>query len=574
MRCLMTAGAAMERDNTCGYNCSYLPVDSLRSFDEALYILMCGTGVGYSVERQFISDLPRISEHFETSDTTIKVGDSKSGWARGLKELIALLVGGQIPKWDLFKLRPAGAILKTFGGRSSGPDPLHELFEFVVKKFENAKGRRFNSLECHDILCKIGECVVVGGVRRSAMISLSNFSDDRMRRAKMGEWWVLEPQRALANNSICFTEKPDMGAFLNEWNALYQSKSGERGLFNRSGITVPERREKDHDFGTNPCSEIILRPFQFCNLTEAVVRPEDTLRTLQQKVEYAAILGTWQSTLTNFKYLRKIWQQTTEEERLLGVSLTGIMDNVVTADGPDGLAFDKFYNSCGEIESTAYGLEKLREKVIKTNDTHAQVLGIRPSAATTCVKPSGTVSQLVDSASGIHPRYSQYYIRRIRQDTKDPLTAFLIDEGFPAEPDVMNKNAMVFSFPMKAPPNSVTRHDLSSISHLNLWKVYQDAWCEHKPSVTIYVGESDWMEVGAWVYKHFDDMSGISFLPKADDDHVYQQAPYEEIDEKTYKKLSKAMPKEIKWDKLTDYESEDHTVASQELACTAGVCEL
>lgn len=561
MRCLMTAGVALERDNVCGYNCSYLPVDSIRSFDECLYILMCGTGVGYSVERQYINQLPTVSEHFEETRTTIKVADSKAGWARALKELIALLLNGQVPKYDTSRLRPAGAVLKTFGGRSSGPEPLEGLFEFTIRTFRNAKGRKLNSLESHDLMCKIGEVVVVGGVRRAAMISLSNFSDDRMRRAKMGEWWSQHGYRALANNSIAYTEKPEIGAFMHEWVSLHDSKSGERGLFNRQGVQklVEKigRRDSGYDFGTNPCSEIILRPFQFCNLSEAVVRPMDRPKEIKEKVRLATILGTWQSSLTNFKYLRRIWKENTEAERLLGVSLTGIMDN----------PYMRSATNCDCLDQ----LKELKNAAIKQNKTTSEAIGIPASTAITCVKPSGTVSQLVDSSSGIHPRYSPYYIRRVRQDNTDPLTGFLIDQGIPYELDVTNSSATVFSFPMASPPGSVMRTDGTAIENLETWKEYQDYWCEHKPSITVYVSRDEWLDVGAWVYKNFEDMSGVSFLPLADDDHIYQQAPYEEIDKKTYTKLTKAMPK-IKWSGFK--EDRDNTTASQELACTAGVCEI
>lgn len=571
MRTLMTSGPALLRDHTCAYNCAYLTVDTPRAFDETLYILMCGTGVGYSVERQYVNKLPEVSEHFEQSDSIITVADSKSGWARAFKELISMLYSGQIPKWDVSKVRPAGAKLKTFGGRSSGPEPLDDLFQFTVSKFRRAKGRRLSSIECHDLLCKVGEVVVVGGVRRSAMISLSNLTDDRMRHAKSGQWWEQNGQRALANNSVAYTEKPDMGSFMREWESLYDSKSGERGIFNReASIKTVERsgrRDAGYQFGTNPCSEIILRPNQFCNLSEVVVKTADDFKDLQRKVRLATILGTFQSTLTDFKYLRKVWKDNTEEERLLGVSLTGIMDNVVTGDGNNGLAFDAF----GKGESLADILTELKETAIETNKKLAKELGINQSTAITCVKPSGTVSQLVDSASGIHPRFSKYYIRTVRNDAKDPLTQFMINKGVPYEPAIGQEGStVVFSFPHRSPDGVTTRDDVTALDQLNLWLTYQRHWCEHKPSITVYVRENEWMEVGAFVYRHFDEMSGVSFLPY--DNGTYRQAPYQEIDKEAYVKALAAMPESIDWTEFI--EEEDNTVASQELACTGNTCEV
>jgi ribonucleoside-diphosphate reductase alpha chain len=562
MRALMTAGPALDRDNTAGYNCSYLPVDDPKSFDEAMFILLCGTGVGFSVERQFISKLPEVPDTMFNSDTTVIVKDSKEGWAKSLRQVIALLYSGEIPKWDVSKVRPAGAKLKTFGGRASGPAPLIDLFNFVTRVFTNAKGRKLSSVECHDIMCKIGEVVVVGGVRRSAMISLSNLSDDRMRHAKSGSWWENDPQRALANNSVSYTEKPDALSFMREWMALVESGSGERGIFNRQASVAQAkkngRRDHNFEFGTNPCSEIILRPYQFCNLTEVVVRATDTLETLSEKVKLATILGTIQSSYTKFPYLRKIWQRNTEEERLLGVSLTGIMDNPLMTTKNKGL------------EST---LEHLKEVAVATNATWAERLGVPVSAAITCVKPSGTVSQLVDSASGIHARHSDYYIRTVRGDNKDPLTQFMKDQGIPNEPDVMKPDATtVFSFPMKAPTGAVTTSDMSAIEQLEMWLAYQRAWCEHKPSVTINVKKDEWFEVGAFVYKHFDEMSGVSFLPY--NEHTYQQAPYQEVGKSDYEELLSVMPTTIDWAKLSEYEAEDNTAGSQTLACSGDSCEI
>lgn len=565
MRMMMTAGAALERDNVAGYNCSYLPVDHPRSFDECLYILMCGTGVGFSVERQYVTKLPEVPEELHSSATAISVADSKIGWAASLKELIALLYAGFIPSWDVSKLRPAGAKLKTFGGRSSGPEPLDRLFKFVVDTFKAAKGRKLSSLECHDIMCKIGECVVVGGVRRSALISLSNLSDDRMRHAKSGQWWLEHGQRALSNNSVCYTEQPTFDSFLREWTSLYESKSGERGIFNRVASKKQAakngRRDTDHEFGTNPCSEIILRPYQFCNLSEVVVRPTDDFADLSRKVELATILGTIQSTYTNFRYLRPIWKRNTEEERLLGVSLTGVMDHPVLSK-TEGAHY-------WPGNDTPDWLRKLREVAVITNKHWAAKLGINASTAITCVKPSGTVSQLVDSASGLHPRYSQYYIRRVRNDKRDPLSDFLIKQKVPYEVDVTNSSALVFSFPQKAPEGAVMRNDMSAIEQLEHWKMMQESWCEHKPSITVYYSEDEFLEVGQWVWKNFNILSGVSFLPRTN--HNYQQAPYEEITEEKYNELEAAFP-EIDWDAFR--ESEDGTSGSQELACTSGQCDV
>lgn len=558
MRSLMTAGPALDRCNVAGYNCSYLPIDSPRAFDETMYILMCGTGVGFSVEDQYVRQLPIINEHFEKSNTTIKVGDSKAGWARALRELIALLYSGQIPDIDISAVRPAGARLKTFGGRASGPEPLQSLFTFCIELFRRAAGRRLTSLECHDIMCKIGEVVVVGGVRRSAMISLSDLTDYGMARAKSGAWWEQNVQRALANNSVSYKSKPDIGTFLREWTSLYDSKSGERGLFNREAsqrqAAKNGRRDATYDFGTNPCSEIILRPYSFCNLSETVVRSTDTTDDLIQKVRLATILGTIQSTLIDFKYLRKIWRQNAEEERLLGVSLTGYLDHPTLYQ---------------DIET----LELLKQVAIDTNKEYADLLGISVSTAITCVKPSGTVSQLVDAASGIHPRWSPYYIRTVRADNKDPLTIFMKEVGIPNEPDVTKPNqTTVFSFPQKAPEGSVCRRDLTALEHLEIWKTNQQHWCEHKPSITVNVKENEWIDVGAWVYKNFDDISGVSFLPM--DEHTYRQAPYQEITEEEYNQWLERMPTSIDWSQLSQYEKEDTTTGAQELACSGSVCEL
>jgi ribonucleoside-diphosphate reductase alpha chain len=549
MRCLMTAGQALERDNVAGYNCSYRAVDDVRAFDEIMYVLLCGTGVGFSVERQYIGCLPEVAEEFHETETTIIVKDSKIGWASAYRELISLLYGGKVPKWDMSKVRPAGSRLKVFGGRASGAEPLEDLFRFTIEVFRNGKGRKLNSVECHDLVCKIADIV-----------------DERMRGAKSGQWWDNNPQRALANNSVCYTEKPDMGIFLKEWGSLYESKSGERGIFSREAAKEVAkrngRRDTEHDFGTNPCSEIILRSKQFCNLSEVVCREFDTLDDLKRKVRLATILGTLQSSLTNFRYLSSKWKRNTEEEALLGVSLTGIMDHKVMGGIEDwkGLTLEE-------------GLQELKEVAIETNKEWAEKLGISPSAAITCVKPSGTVSQLVDSASGIHPRYSQYYIRTVRTDKKDPIYHFLKDKGVPVE-DAIGKeeSTAIFSFPVKSPPESTMRNDVRAIDQLELWRVYAENWCEHKPSITVYVRDDEWLEVGAWVYAHFDIVSGVSFLPHTD--HVYKQAPYTEITVDEYKRRSSEMPDSIDWNGLSAYETGDNTTFQHELACSAGGCEL
>jgi ribonucleoside-diphosphate reductase alpha chain len=561
MRALMTAGPALERDNTAGYNCSYLPVDDPKAFDEAMYILLCGTGVGFSVERQYVSQLPEIPQGFEEVDTCIQVQDSKEGWAKALRKLIGHLYMGEVPIWDMSKVRPAGARLKVFGGRASGPAPLIDLFNFTVALFRQNAGRKLSSYDCHNLMCKVGEVVVSGGVRRSAMISLSNLSDGRMRHAKSGKWWETAPQMALSNNSVVYTEKPDGETFLREWTSLVESKSGERGIFNRLSAKDQAskygRRDPNYDFGCNPCSEIILRPYQFCNLTEVVIREKDKFDDLKRKVMLATILGTAQATLTKFPYLRKIWNKNTEEERLLGVSLTGIMDNPLTNGKKHGL------------EKT---LEALREIAVETNKEWSAIFGIPQSTAITCVKPSGTVSQLVDSSSGIHPRHSSYYIRTVRGDNKDPLTNFMVDSGIPSEADFMKPDTQtVFSFPMKSPKNSVMRNDMTAIEQLEMWLLYQRHWCEHKPSVTISVRDDEWMEVGAFVFKHFDEMSGVSFLPHTD--HTYQQAPYQDCTEAVYNDFSSKF-RHIDWDKFTDYEKEDNTKSSQTFACSGDSCEI
>ena len=561
MRCMMTAGEALDKDNVAGFNCSYLHIDSPRSFDELMYVLMCGTGVGFSVERNFITKLPVIAESFHETDSTIVVADSKIGWASAFRELIAMLYAGKIPKWDMSKVRPSGARLKTFGGRASGAEPLEDLFNFCVGIFQKAHGRKLTSIECHDVVCKIADIVVVGGVRRSALISLSNLSDPRMAKAKSGQWWMDEGQRRLANNSVAYTEKPDFESFLTEMHTMYDSKAGERGIFSRVAAqkiaAKNGRRDPEQDFGTNPCSEIILRSNQFCNLSEVVIRADDDLVSLKKKVEVASIIGTLQATLTDFRYLRNVWKKNTEEEALLGVSLTGICDHYLLGkDSPD---LDKW-------------LEEMKDVAIKTNKEWADKLGINQSAAITCVKPSGTVSQLVDSASGIHPRFSKHYIRRVRSDKKDPLAQYMTAAGFPVEDDVMSKSSLVFGFPIKSPDSSTTVKQVGAMEQLRVWKKYQDYWCEHKPSITVYYTDSEFLQIAQWIWDNFDSVSGISLLPVSD--HVYQQAPYEDITAEKYEELLAAMPVDIKWEDLEHFEKEDNTTGSQELACVGGACEI
>tara|TARA_E500000305_G_scaffold111490_1_gene124682 strand:- start:575 stop:2521 length:1947 start_codon:yes stop_codon:yes gene_type:complete len=570
MRALMTSGEALKRDHVAGYNCSFVAVNRLRAFDEILYVLMCGTGVGFSVERREVDQLPMIAEDFHPTETTIVVADSKIGWAKAYKELVSLLTHGQIPTWDVSKVREAGARLKTFGGRASGPDPLVELFEFTIDTFKKSAGRRLTTAECHDIVCKIAEIVVVGGVRRSALISLSSLQDDRMRDAKSGQWWVTNPQRALANNSAVYDGPVEPGQFMEEWLALYKSKSGERGIFNREAARKgidrnashrgkeDRQRETEHNFGTNPCSEIVLRDCEFCNLTEMVVRADDTRESLMRKARLATILGTWQSTLTDFRYLSSSWKKNCEDERLLGVSMTGIMDSEITN---------------GKVEGLETLLYDLRQEVVEVNRILSKNIGIEQSVATTCVKPSGTVSQLVDAASGIHARHNPYYIRTVRADNKDPLCTFMKEKGFPHEACVMKPdNVTVFSFPIKAPENSVFRMDLSAEEQLDLWLKYQYHWCEHKPSVTISVKEEEWVGVGAWVWNHLDSISGISFLPFSD--HTYRQAPYQDCTQEEYEEMVSKMPKEINWSDLKNFEVEDQTSGTQTFACSGDSCEV
>ena len=561
MRAVMTAGPALERQNVAAFNCSYLPIDDPKAFDEAMYILLCGTGVGFSVEQKYVSKLPEVPSKLYDSQTTVVVSDSKEGWAKSLRQIIALLYAGEVPRYDLSKVRPAGARLKTFGGRASGPGPLEDLFKYTIAKFKGAVGRHLSSIECHDILCKIGEVVVVGGVRRSAMISLSDLSDDKMAHAKAGNWWEHQGQRALANNSATYTETPSIGQFIREWSSIYDSHSGERGIFNREASQKQAakngRRDATYDFGTNPCSEIILRPYQFCNLSSCIIRSTDDFDSISNKIRLATILGTFQASLTDFPYLRKIWQKNTEEEALLGVSMTGILDNTLL-NNPD------------DTELPAR-LEKLRDIAVSVNAEFAAAIGINQSVAVTAVKPEGTVSQLCSTASGIHPQHSKYYIRRVRADNKDPSTQFMIQAGFVAEPCYLKpESTTVFSFPVKVADGALLREDLTAIEHLRLWLIYQRHYCEHKPSVTISVRENEWMDVGAWTFKHFDEVTGVSFLPM--DGGTYKQAPYEEVDELTYNQLRMLVPESVDWENFKEYD--DNVEGSQTLSCTAGGCEI
>jgi ribonucleoside-triphosphate reductase len=560
MRVLMTAGEALERDNVAAFNCSYLPIDSPRSLDELMYILMCGTGVGYSVESRYVNKLPEVPEEFHDTDTVIVYHDSKIGWAKGFREFMSLLWSGQIPKWDTSKLRAAGERLKTFGGRASGPEPLIDLMQFAINTFAKAKGRKLTTLEVHDLVCKIADIVVCGGVRRSALICLCDLNDDLLRHAKSGKWWEENPQRALANISAVYEQKPDMGTFMREWTALYESKSGERGVFSRKASVaqaVKVGRKENVEYGTNPCSEIILRPYQFCNLTETIIRATDTKEDLARKVRLATILGTLQSSLSDFRYLRKIWKDNTEEECLLGVSMTGIYDHpVLNKESTENAELQLFLNQVAK----------------ETNAEFAKIIGVNVSMSRTCVKPAGTVSQLTDTASGIHARYARYYIRRVRSDKKDPLANFMISMGYEAEEDFYGKSNYVFSFPQKAPVGAVCSADVSAIDQLRLWKLFQDFWCDHKPSVTINVGEDEWLEVAAWLYKNIDNVSGVSFLPR--DTGTYRQAPYEEITKEQYEELMAQEFRHIEIDWTLFKEETDTTEGVQTLACSSGVCEI
>jgi len=556
MRAMWSAGDALAQNPFRGYNCSFTAIDHIRCFDEILYILMAGTGVGFSAEAQYVTKLPIINDNFAKSERTISIEDSAEGWAKGLRKLIAELYLGNEHNWDYSKIRPEGARLKTMGGRASGPEPLKELFSFVTMKFKLAAGRKLTSLEVHDIVCKIAEVVVVGGVRRSALISLSDLGDPEVRDCKSGRWWETAAHRALANNSAVYDSKPSMAVFMDEWIALMKSGSGERGIYNRGGARAmaPDRRTGDLIVGCNPCAEIQLRSGQLCNLTEVVARQGDTKEDLLRKVKMATILGTLQASLTDFKYVRKVWQKNCEEEALLGVSLTGIQD-------------------CELLQNpTADLLSTLKCEAQRTNEFYSDIIGINSSTAITTVKPSGTVSQLVDSASGIHGRFADYYIRAVRQANNDPLTTFLKDQGVPNEEDVMNPaKTTVFYFPIKSPKGAVLANEQGAIQQLENWKTYQKYWSEHSVSVTVYVKDEEWLEVGSWVYKNFSYITGVSFLPYSE--HTYQQAPYTPCTEQEYIKAVHAMP-HVCFEDLVNYESTDNTEGSQTLACGAGGCEI
>jgi ribonucleoside-triphosphate reductase len=558
----MTAGPALDRDEIAGYNCSYVAIDHPRAFDEIMYILMCGTGVGFSVEEKYVQQLPVIAEEHHKSDTVIRVSDSRIGWASAYRELLSLLYSGKVPIWDTSNVRPAGARLKIFGGRASGPEPYNALCQFTVETFKKAAGRRLTTVECHDLVCKIADVVIVGGVRRSALISLSDLRDRPMAKSKSGQWWTDTPHRALANNSAVYNGRPDFETFLREWQLLHESRSGERGIFNRMAATKQaassgRRDTAGWEYGTNPCGEIILRSMGLCNLSEVIIRPDDSFETLRSKVEIATILGTFQSTLTNFRYVRKGWRKNQEEERLLGVSLTGIFDNHFT------------YNAGGW---TGDRLRELKEHAITTNIEWAAKLGISVSGAITCVKPSGTVSQLASCSSGIHPAFSSYYLRSVRGDNKDPVTKFLRDVGVPHEPEINHPDDVtVFYFPIAAPAGAVTRDKLTAKEHLNIYDNYRSNWCEHNPSITVYFSDDEFLGVGSWVWSTFDRVGGVSFLPRSD--HVYAQAPYQELTEAEYLERKRTFP-DIDWEKFYEYEKEDQTINQHDLACSAGLCEL
>lgn len=562
MRALMTAGPALERENIAGYNCSYLAVDHPRSFDEALYILMNGTGVGYSVEQQDVTQLPSIPMRNDEDIVMFTVPDSKRGWAEALKHVLDCLYEGRMPAWDLSQIREAGARLKTFGGRASGPEPLNDLLRFVMRVFYFAQGRKLTPLEAHEIMCKIGEVVVVGGVRRSALICLTDLDDLEMRDAKNGKFWETKPHLSLANISAVYDKKPSRYDFDKEFDALVASGSGERGIFSRYGAKAAAKeinRKAGPLKGTNPCGEIVLRNNQFCNLSTVVVRPEDTLEELKEKVVRAAYLGTFQATLTNFDYLRPIWKENTEEERLLGVSLSGLFGHPVLS-GRKGM------------EMLEEWLFEMRMAAKFANIYLSGLLGINPAAAVTCIKPEGTTSQLVGVSSGSHPWFAEQYIRNVRGDVKDPLSQFLSAVGIPSETDIISDQNLVFSFPIAAPEGALTREDLTAVEHLELWAAYREHWTDHNPSVTINVRDNEWDEVREWVWENFDKITGVSFLPY--DDHVYEQAPYVPVSDKEFEDLQAKMPEHIDWSELSFFEATDETNGSQELSCMSGACDI
>ncbi|OHA58490.1 MAG: ribonucleoside-triphosphate reductase [Candidatus Vogelbacteria bacterium RIFOXYD1_FULL_44_32] len=562
MRLMQFAGKAARATNVCAYNCSYIAPTKLEDFAEIMYVSMCGTGAGYAAESQNIQQLPIIKRQTGEKIATHTVEDSKEGWCNALTLGFKTWYDGKDVDFDFSQLRPAGARLKTMGGKSSGPEPLRQLLTFTRDHILRKQGKRLSNLDAHDIICKIGEIVVAGGVRRSALISLSDFDDTDIRDAKKGLFWITDPQRSLANNSAVYNEKPTASDFLAEWTALVKSGTGERGIFNRGGLktSMPERRRKisaNHfdKFGTNPCGEIILRSKQFCNLSEVVARAEDTEETLLKKIRIATILGTYQSTLTKFRYLSDEWRQNCEEERLLGVSITGQWD-------------------CPAVRN-AETLRKMRDYAIEVNKEYAKRFGVNESTSITCVKPSGTVSQTVDAASGMHPRHAAYYIRRIRISATDSLFKMLKDQGVPYNPEVGQSlegaTTYVLDFPVKAPDNSTFKDDLSALEQLKYWQMLKENYTEHNPSVTISVGENEWIVVANWLYENWEMIGGLSFLPRSE--HVYQLAPYEEIDEARYQELVKGFA-DMDFSKIMSYELKDETEVKKELACAGGTCEI
>lgn len=562
MRLMWSAGSAAARCHATAYNCSYIAPSKLEDFSEIMYLSMSGTGVGFSVESQTIGQLPIIKKQSGKVLPTYVIEDSKEGWADALKTGLKTWYNGKDIKFDYSGLRPAGARLKTMGGRSSGPEPLRSLLDFARAKIFSRQGKRLSNIDAHDIICKTGEVVVMGGVRRSALISLSDLDDMEMRNAKTGQFYLTEPQRQMANNSAAYNEKPTSTQFIEEWLALAKSGAGERGIFNRGSLKqqLPRRRwdkfEEDWaSSGVNPCGEINLKSKEFCNLTEVVARAEDIEESLIRKIRLATILGTYQSTLTDFKYLSKEWKKNCEEERLLGVSVTGQWD-------------------CPALRNEKT-FSKLREAAIEVNKEYAKRFGINQSAAITCVKPSGTVSQLVDAASGMHPRHSGYYIRRVRISATDSLFQMLKEQKFPYHPEVGqtidSASTYVLEFPVKAPSNSKFRNDMDAIEQLEYWKMVKENFTEHNPSVTISVGDNEWIVAANWLYENWDILGGLSFLPR--EDHVYKLAPYEEIDEERYSELAAKLP-EIDFSRIVIYEEDDETQGARELACASGVCEI
>ncbi|MDA0320449.1 MAG: recombinase [Proteobacteria bacterium] len=561
MRMLATAGPALDRDNVCGYNCAYKAITQPRDFSDALFILSSGTGMGYSVEKKYISQLPKVPSSVKMDEVSFTVQDSREGWQEAVQFAMEEGFLGNIYEYDLSLLRPEGAILKTFGGRSSGPEPLRKTLNYINDLFKKAAGRQLTSLECHDLMCMIASCIVAGGVRRSAMISLGDIDDVEMRNAKNWSLGAFPEERHSANNSYVTNGTPSKEEFEAEWSAMVAGKSGERGIFNRASAKAQAEKfgRKVADFGCNPCSEILLvDDGQFCNLSEVIIRADDDFYDLKRKVELATIIGTVQSTFTHFPALPKNWTDNCEEERLLGVSMTGIMDNPLTN---------------GVLAGLPGRLNELRNFAIDTNKKWAEKLGISAAASVTCVKPSGSVSALTGTASGIHSRWSDYYIRRTIQSNADPLTQLMIDEGIPHEPSATKPDLeTVFSFPIASPLGAVTNGTRSAIEQMEMWLTYQRNWTTHKVSATISVKSDEWDDLAKFVYDHFDEIAGVSFLPY--DDHAYVQAPYEQISAEKYEELNLAFPISVNWSRLPEFEIEDTTKASQELACTGGACEI